>query len=1071
MITNEIDNLKPISQLLDNNNNNNNNNNNTEIILLIPHDQSIGLYFSNNITIDFIQTHVAFLNQQHQFITMNGIRGILSDNFDFLNILEGPPTGEECLAFFKDPNLLFTFRKEDGTCIFDEPLKNIKNKIQILRFGDISMKDNLSCSLYLISQPITYPECSWLLNHQNSDNLKSSNSLKTTTMNDDENMMMITTTTPLTRSQSMIFQTNHKHNKNKKKENLTSDSNKSMKVMTDNNNNKNNRKSLILSSQNNNNNKTFSPLSNMNDNKSLQQQHFTEIDEEEDSPLFTVNNNKTKKHLSHSYPTLNDKNNNNNNNNNNRKNNNRFSLISTIERSDPEYFNPEATVSTSPLNLLKLQQEQEQQEEKMSEKIKELINKHNITENNLFQSSNEESRLEVEDEFNSFSENNNLNNNNNVLILDENFKPINNNVNNNFNNFNNNNTVSNQQQLDNFIDDNNLFNNNSSSLLESEQSSLDSDYSQYLNSVGTPTTIMNHSPLILSTTNNFNDTVLNHPLQHNLTLNNIDNNNQINNQLNNNNNQINNNNLNNNLNENNNTPLQSTTQKFDFKNFTNKLKDKSVSDIARKIKRFVFEIKKTEYTNDLNIIVHTFIEGITIEIKEHPLWKNANDNDITNVREGLEKYITNKIYEKVFSPTIDDIEKDNEIASRLSLFKRVIEPENLDLSKKTIEDFSFQRAVDELKKMNTYKTPRDKMICISNCCHIVMSIVKKHVNSNASADDFIPLLIFTVLKANPPHLHSNIKFIYEYRNPEFLNGPTSYFLTSLESAMTFWIACDHQMLNMDEKKFKNLLNKEYFEDDDFVKIEIPLKKNNSAVTPNNKGSSVNNNNGGGGVKNNKGGLFGFSSLSTNDVLREEAKQITKASTMTMVNSGDNNPLKSNVDNNKKMNKQNDELFLKTSTRGDDFVDVIKVNNEEKKLALILENHNNQQQEEEKKEDLNVEDDDQLSTNSSDDIKPNEEITIVDEEDSQDVIIKEEKIENLNQQNMRQNQQQESQQQEKKRLREEEVLEFIKQQDIKLTFEHVPSSQDLKISEIDILLKEYKKLASLYHFIVKDNEQK
>ena len=65
-------------------------------------------------------------------------------------------------------------------------------------------------------------------------------------------------------------------------------------------------------------------------------------------------------------------------------------------------------------------------------------------------------------------------------------------------------------------------------------------------------------------------------------------------------------------------------------------------------------------------------------------------------------------------------------------------------------------SVIELLKINHYKAPRDKLICILNSCKVIFGLIR-HLKKEEGADSFVPILIFVVLKANPPHLMSNVE--------------------------------------------------------------------------------------------------------------------------------------------------------------------------------------------------------------------------------------------------------------------------------------------------------------------------
>jgi hypothetical protein len=87
----------------------------------------------------------------------------------------------------------------------------------------------------------------------------------------------------------------------------------------------------------------------------------------------------------------------------------------------------------------------------------------------------------------------------------------------------------------------------------------------------------------------------------------------------------------------------------------------------------------------------------------------------------------------------------------------------------------------ELLNIKGYRAPRDKIICVLNCCKVIFGLLKHAKTGDTSADSFVPLLILVVLQANPEHLVSNVQYILRFRNQDKLGGEAGYYLSSLVS--------------------------------------------------------------------------------------------------------------------------------------------------------------------------------------------------------------------------------------------------------------------------------------------------
>ena len=98
---------------------------------------------------------------------------------------------------------------------------------------------------------------------------------------------------------------------------------------------------------------------------------------------------------------------------------------------------------------------------------------------------------------------------------------------------------------------------------------------------------------------------------------------------------------------------------------------------------------------------------------------------------------------------------------------------------------SWLLAQKELQKINQYKAPRDKLVCLLNCCRVLNNMLNVTVppgEAPPGADDFLPVLVYVLLRAQPLQLGSNLAYITRFRLAGRLVSETAYFFTNLVSA-------------------------------------------------------------------------------------------------------------------------------------------------------------------------------------------------------------------------------------------------------------------------------------------------
>jgi hypothetical protein len=286
-------------------------------------------------------------------------------------------------------------------------------------------------------------------------------------------------------------------------------------------------------------------------------------------------------------------------------------------------------------------------------------------------------------------------------------------------------------------------------------------------------------------------------------------------------------------------------------------KAKQAPEILKRIREFTAGFsKKPPVPEDQGKIVRNIIDELLHMAGQHKLWRGASEDEMEMANEAIEKYLMTKIFNwfvswrnfrmrnntnkrctrfffdtcffSCFSPSVDDLERDKAIFRTFASLQ-FITPTHLDINERHHDEEKFQQAIEgvlirfhisytphvltsvlydsEIRKINAYKAPRDKLVCILNACKIIYSILNKASSEGhaAGADEFLPLLIYVVLKSNPPQMHSNIQYILRFRNPSKMITEAGYYFTHVESAIDFIENVNPSKLTIDPAEFERFV--------------------------------------------------------------------------------------------------------------------------------------------------------------------------------------------------------------------------------------------------------------------------
>ncbi|KAE8145452.1 hypothetical protein BDV25DRAFT_164656 [Aspergillus avenaceus] len=281
-------------------------------------------------------------------------------------------------------------------------------------------------------------------------------------------------------------------------------------------------------------------------------------------------------------------------------------------------------------------------------------------------------------------------------------------------------------------------------------------------------------------------------------------------------------------------PEPEPDQPFDFHRFLEQLRHRTADPVAKFLRSFLHEFGKRQWMVHEQVkIISDFLAFITNKMAMCEVWRDVSDGEFDNAKEGMEKLVMNRLYSQTFSPAIpsppsiprsasrskrremeklhgpwrrgqhqEDIERDEVLAQKVRIYSWVREA-HLDIPPVSAHGRRFLTlAQQELLKINSYRAPRDKVICILNCCKVIFGLLRNSKTSDTSADSFVPLLIYVVLHANPEHLVSNIQYILRFRNQDKLGGEAGYYLSSLSGAIQFIETLDRTSLTVSDEDFE-----------------------------------------------------------------------------------------------------------------------------------------------------------------------------------------------------------------------------------------------------------------------------
>eukprot|EP01039_Chlorochromonas_danica_P000359 gene359-386_t len=159
-----------------------------------------------------------------------------------------------------------------------------------------------------------------------------------------------------------------------------------------------------------------------------------------------------------------------------------------------------------------------------------------------------------------------------------------------------------------------------------------------------------------------------------------------------------------------------------------------------------------------------FLSHCQEQLHSHPLWQAVSEKEWEEEKVHLEKFLFVKLYPILFGIDSEDFLLNQTTYERIASLA-FITPEHLDIN--------IAQLLKELRKDGTLP----------------------------GADELLPTMILVIKIANPPHIHSHIKFLQRYTPPDKLVSEAGYLLTNFVSAVYFLDNVNAQALTIEPDEF------------------------------------------------------------------------------------------------------------------------------------------------------------------------------------------------------------------------------------------------------------------------------
>uniref|UniRef100_A0A183BNM4 VPS9 domain-containing protein n=1 Tax=Globodera pallida TaxID=36090 RepID=A0A183BNM4_GLOPA len=253
-------------------------------------------------------------------------------------------------------------------------------------------------------------------------------------------------------------------------------------------------------------------------------------------------------------------------------------------------------------------------------------------------------------------------------------------------------------------------------------------------------------------------------------------------------------------------------------------------ELDKQCQMFIDNVFKHELlpSEELSLLVQAFYQSIkerALKIVAQLSPNTAASFSLSDFMTGIENYVCTRAYPVLFGSRSEEEAEDLSLQTRIRSLHwvtngfletaldessgQVFQPNFMEFDHLAFQVQEFlNEAITEIVDLNSHRPVTKKLDCLVRCSKDIFDALKEsRSGAPASADEFLPVLILITLRANPPLIQSNLKFISRFGLPSrHMRGEYGYYYTNLSSAIYFIQDMNANSLQISEEEFEGYMS-------------------------------------------------------------------------------------------------------------------------------------------------------------------------------------------------------------------------------------------------------------------------